>query len=193
GLTVHAEFDPGAYPTGVVVPDDVMDRLPLTPHDWHGAWNYTLRSEPLRAPEPAPVLDPAFGRFPAGDKTPAWLCHPSLTGLEPSAFSALAQQYAQYVADHPPIYLPGRRTFGAGTRKLSTTDRLLAHLIKKRWAFPQSLLVKLLGVSSATAGDAIREVDRALTQLGYTTPTGPLTITTTEHLAAIAGHDLTTS
>jgi len=31
GLTVHAEFDPGRYPTGVTVSDDVMERLPLTP------------------------------------------------------------------------------------------------------------------------------------------------------------------
>jgi hypothetical protein len=42
GLSVHAELDPGAYPTGVTVPDTVMERLPLTPHEWHGAWNYTL-------------------------------------------------------------------------------------------------------------------------------------------------------
>ncbi|MFD9286690.1 ISAzo13 family transposase, partial [Streptomyces mirabilis] len=46
GLSVHAELDPGAYPTGVTVPDTVMERLPLTPHEWHGTWNYTLRPEP---------------------------------------------------------------------------------------------------------------------------------------------------
>jgi len=42
GLRVHAEFDPGDYPTGVVVSDQVMDSLPITAHDWHGEWNYTL-------------------------------------------------------------------------------------------------------------------------------------------------------
>lgn len=36
GLSIHAELDPGAYPTGVTVPDAVMDRLPLTLHEWHG-------------------------------------------------------------------------------------------------------------------------------------------------------------
>lgn len=77
GLTVHAEFDPGSYPTGLTVPGDVMDRLPLTPHDWHGTWNYTLRSEPIAPPPPTRPAE--FGRFPAGDKLPAWLRHPSLT------------------------------------------------------------------------------------------------------------------
>jgi hypothetical protein len=52
GLTAHAEFDPGAYPTGVTIPDEVMVALPLTAHDWHGIWNYTLRPEP---PAPPPV------------------------------------------------------------------------------------------------------------------------------------------
>jgi transposase len=52
GLAVHAELDPGAYPTGVTIPDAVMVALPLTAHDWHGTWNYTLRPEP---PAPLPV------------------------------------------------------------------------------------------------------------------------------------------
>jgi hypothetical protein len=35
GLTAHAEFDPGAYPTGVTIPDEVMvgpDRPRLARH-----------------------------------------------------------------------------------------------------------------------------------------------------------------
>ena len=51
GLTVHAELDPGSYPTGQAVTDAEMDALPLARHDWHGDWNYTLRPEP---PRPAP-------------------------------------------------------------------------------------------------------------------------------------------
>jgi Rhodopirellula transposase DDE domain len=31
GLTVHAELDPGTYPTGVTIPDEVLQALPLTP------------------------------------------------------------------------------------------------------------------------------------------------------------------
>jgi hypothetical protein len=55
GLTVHAELDPGAYPTGVTIPDEVMVALPLTAHDWHGTWKDTLRPEP-----PAPLLVPRY-------------------------------------------------------------------------------------------------------------------------------------
>jgi Rhodopirellula transposase DDE domain len=42
GLTVRAELDTGTYPTGVPVSDEQMAALPLTRHDWHGDWNYTL-------------------------------------------------------------------------------------------------------------------------------------------------------
>ena len=46
GLTVHAELDTNTYPTGVKIPDHQMKDLAtsgaLTPHDWHGEWNYTL-------------------------------------------------------------------------------------------------------------------------------------------------------
>jgi Rhodopirellula transposase DDE domain len=45
GLTVRSELDTGAYDTGVQVSDRQMDALPLTRHDWHGDWNYTLRPE----------------------------------------------------------------------------------------------------------------------------------------------------
>ena len=45
GLRVRAELDTGAYDTGVKVSDRQMDALPLTRHDWHGDWNYTLRPE----------------------------------------------------------------------------------------------------------------------------------------------------
>jgi DDE family transposase len=67
GLTVHAELDPGAYPTGVTVAEEVMAALPLTAHDWHGAWNYTLRPEPpaphrSRASKtaPSPTIGPGL-------------------------------------------------------------------------------------------------------------------------------------
>jgi transposase len=46
GLSVHAELDDGAYPTGVKIPDKDMTALTsngtLTRHDFHGEWNYTL-------------------------------------------------------------------------------------------------------------------------------------------------------
>jgi hypothetical protein len=47
GLTVQAERDAGAYPRGIKIPDrqmkDIVKRY-LQPHQFHGEWNYTLRS-----------------------------------------------------------------------------------------------------------------------------------------------------
>jgi hypothetical protein len=42
GLRVHAELDTGLYPLGVTISDEQLATLPLTTHDWHGDWNYTL-------------------------------------------------------------------------------------------------------------------------------------------------------
>jgi Rhodopirellula transposase DDE domain len=42
GLTVTAQLDTGAYPTGVKVSDREMKELPIIRNSWHGEWNYTL-------------------------------------------------------------------------------------------------------------------------------------------------------
>jgi len=42
GLRIRAELDTEFYPTGVKISDAEMAALPLTPHQWHGDWNYTL-------------------------------------------------------------------------------------------------------------------------------------------------------
>jgi hypothetical protein len=45
GPTVHAERDAGSYPRGIKIPDREMKELTaqhLTPHEWHGEWNYTI-------------------------------------------------------------------------------------------------------------------------------------------------------
>jgi hypothetical protein len=42
GLRVQAELDVGQYPTKVKVTDEEMASLRLTPHAFHGEWNYTL-------------------------------------------------------------------------------------------------------------------------------------------------------
>ena len=75
GLRVHAELDTSAYGTGAKVSDRQMDALPLTRHDWHGDWNYTLRPEDY---DPASGAPDPFDR-PSPDL--AWLCHPAITGL----------------------------------------------------------------------------------------------------------------
>jgi len=84
GLRVHAELDPGRYATGVKISDAQMDALPLTRHDWHGDWNYTLR--PQAGPAPAATA-PAPPARPRPDL--AWLCHPAITGLTTRSLDAL--------------------------------------------------------------------------------------------------------
>ncbi len=42
GLQVQAELDSGEYPTKVKVSDADMAALRITPHSFHGEWNYTI-------------------------------------------------------------------------------------------------------------------------------------------------------
>jgi hypothetical protein len=52
GLTVTAQLDTGAYPTGIKVSDREMKELPIIRDSWHGEWNYTLL--PTRDPPDPP-------------------------------------------------------------------------------------------------------------------------------------------
>lgn len=54
GLTVEAVLDTGSYPTGIKISDKAMKALPLTRHQTHGQWNYTLNPS-ADTPEPADV------------------------------------------------------------------------------------------------------------------------------------------
>jgi hypothetical protein len=45
GLTIQAAHDPNWYPKGVKISDTELAALPLTPHEWHGEWNYTLNAQ----------------------------------------------------------------------------------------------------------------------------------------------------
>ena len=46
GLKVSASYDPNWYPKGVKITDDQMNALPVTSHDWHPDWNYTITPNP---------------------------------------------------------------------------------------------------------------------------------------------------
>ncbi len=54
GLRIHAELDPGTYPTGLRVSDAELAAVPLTRHTFHGEWNYRLT--PAHAPNGALIL-----------------------------------------------------------------------------------------------------------------------------------------
>lgn len=44
GLRVQAHLDTGYYPTGVKITNAQLAAVPLTRHDFHGDWNYTVHS-----------------------------------------------------------------------------------------------------------------------------------------------------
>ena len=46
GLNVKCEVDAASYPAGIKVSDDDMATLNLTPHEFHGEWNYTIAPKP---------------------------------------------------------------------------------------------------------------------------------------------------
>ena len=43
GLRVEAQLDTNVYPTKIQVSDEEMAALRVTPHDFHGEWNYTVK------------------------------------------------------------------------------------------------------------------------------------------------------
>ena len=52
GLTVRAELDTGTYPTGIRYTKKQVDALPITGHDFHSEWNYTVAPAPTDTPTP---------------------------------------------------------------------------------------------------------------------------------------------
>jgi len=47
GLRIKAELDERHYPTGVKITDQQIAAVPLTRHEFHGDWNYTVHPQPL--------------------------------------------------------------------------------------------------------------------------------------------------
>jgi hypothetical protein len=45
GLTIQADYDSNWYPKGVKTSDAELAALRLTPHDFHGEWNYTISAQ----------------------------------------------------------------------------------------------------------------------------------------------------
>ena len=105
GLRVHAELDTGTYPLGVTISDEQMAALPLTPHDWHGDWNYTLDHQQLATPTTAATT----ARPPRRDST-GWAA-PALTGMSPSDWYQLTTALS---CPTPPTAKPNSTSNAAG-------------------------------------------------------------------------------
>ena len=192
GLRVRAELDPGRYPDGVKVSDAQMDALPISRHDWHGDWNYTLRPEACDQVNTAP--DP----FDQPSPDLAWLCHPELTGLPAPERDALIttlmtlhDQQREASLDKRRGHRPRLTAPGTGRRPVLTlADRLLATTLHQRLALPQVAISALFNVRPETINRRIREIRQLLDQAGYTIQPGPHRLTSLDdlyRLAATAG------
>jgi hypothetical protein len=166
GLTVHSELDTGAYPTGVTISNKQMTALPITRHDFHGDWNYTLRPEQVTPTNPTPTPPPP-------DHT--WLFHPALTGLSPTAWDQLITRltllrHAQQEATrHNQRGGPRRNAPGAGAKPTITlADRTLITLLRQRFSLPSSIISALLNTHYNTINTIIREHHPLLTLAGHT-------------------------
>jgi transposase len=169
GLTVRAELDTSTYDTGAQVSDRQMDALPLTRHDWHGDWNYTLRPEAYD--QAAGVPDP----FDQPSPDLAWLCHPQLTGLPAQDWDALIGALMTRHDQQREASLGKRRGHrprltapGTGRRPVLTlADRLLATILHYRLALPQVAIAALFSVRPETINKRIRDIRQLLDQAGY--------------------------
>ena len=195
GLRVHAELDTSAYDTGVKISNRQMDALPLTRHDWHGDWNYTLRPEDY---------DPASGApYPFGQPSPdlAWLSHPALTGLPPREWDALIaalmtlhNQQRETSLDARRGHRPRLTAPGTGRRPVLTlADRLLATILHQRLALPQVAVAALFSVRPETINRRIRDIRQLLDQAGHAIQPGPRRLASLDDLYTLAaGTDIAT-
>jgi hypothetical protein len=188
GLRVRAELDASGYETGVQVSDAQMSALPLSRHDWHGDWNYTLH--PREYDQLSGVPDP----FDQPSPDLAWLCHPALTGLPAGEWDALIatlmtlhDQQREASLDKRRGHRPRLAAPGTGRRPVLTlADRLLATTLHQRLALPQVAIAALFSVRPETINKRIRDVRQLLDQAGCTIQPGPHRLASLDDLYKLA-------
>ena len=188
GLRVHAELDTSTYDTGVQIADRQMDALPLTRHDWHGNWNYTLR------PEAYDHVSTEQDPFDQPSPDLAWLCHPALTGLPAPEWDTLITTLMTLHDQQREASLGKRRGHrprlaapGTGRRPVLTlADRLLATALHQRLALPQVAIAALFSVRPETINKRIREIRQLLDQAGHAFQPGPHRLASLNDLSSLA-------
>jgi hypothetical protein len=174
GLTATAVLDRNTHPAGVRVSEeqmkDIEDRC-LTPHAFHGEWNYALLAVPRPASRPEPEPPPAA---PPGPDLHA-LAGPAITGMPREDLAALAaslettlaaaREQRLYTSRGGPRRLHARRA----TSRLTPQACLLAAICRYRLGMTGRAIAALFGIDTSVISIATREI-AALTG----TATGPL-------------------
>jgi hypothetical protein len=163
GLKVEAVLDTGSYPTGIAVSRDQLQALPITAHNQHRAWNYSI------APEGGTAAPPrADQRAAARTQTLAMLADPRLTGMSSHVLDALRSRLAPAqearAEQHRYVLRGGRRvaTTGRSRALLSNADEVLITIIYLRQICPQKVLCDLLGINPVTIGQAVKATRQLL-------------------------------
>jgi hypothetical protein len=195
GLRVHAELDPGSYHTGAKISDAQLAALPLTRHDWHGDWNYTLR--PQASPAPAAAAPAPPGQPPPGL---AWLAHPAITGLTARGLDALtaaltgpAAQLREAALARRRGYRPRQTAPGTGRRpRITLTGKLIAAILHHRHGLPHKAIAALLGIRHEDTCRHIGDIRHLLRQTGHTIQPSPHKLATLDDLYRYAtAHGIT--
>ncbi|WUC07777.1 ISAzo13 family transposase [Nocardia sp. NBC_00565] len=172
GLSVGAQLDAGTYPTGVTVSDAQLAAIPITRHDWHGEWNYTINPEPLTPTAESGTSDNTATATGRQRDDLLWLHAPELTGLPPG-------QLAQLVTALTPKDQAGRRAQANGRHPAtSLADRVAITLQKQRFSTPLTVLAELIGISPAAIAKAIKRTRALLDDTGHLPEPTATTLTT---------------
>ena len=168
GLRVHAQLDTGTYPIGIKISDQQLAAIPITRHEWHGDWNYTLHPTPIDSlpAEPTTHSEPAT---PPQRPDLQWLHAAELTGLTPTRWTQLIDELTPvHRAQHPnPTRTNGRKP------ALTLADRTALTLQQQRFSTPATVLAELTGLSATAIRNAVNQTRRLLDLVDHTTePTG---------------------
>ncbi len=189
GLTVHAELDPGSYATGAKVSDAQLAALPLTRHDWHPDWNYTLRPQPHHTPAAAAPAPPA----PAPPDL-AWLAHPAITGLPARALDALtaaltgpASQLREAALNRRRGYRPRQLPPGTGRRpRITLTHKIIAAILHDRHGLSHKAIATLYQARHEDICRHVGDIRLLLRQTGHTIEPSTTKLATLDDLYSYA-------
>ncbi|GGU47167.1 ISAzo13 family transposase [Streptomyces coeruleorubidus] len=162
GLRVEAELDTRTYPTGIHIPDEQLETLPIKAHSCQGAWNYTV------FPEIRPqVADQDPGQ--AAREILEKLADPFLTGMSREELTAVTERVALDQAAQTERRNHERRgglrcraKGSGGINLVSDATRVLLTVLYVRQICSQKVLGNLLGVGDSVISRAVEGTTRLL-------------------------------